>query len=127
MLDICPTSSKPWGRERGRIPARFTTFIGKNAVDDLSLTELRATLIEISASAAVMQAEIRALVSTHPNLGALRSVFLQEIEKHTARSLALAVPDELPERIQTLAGKALKEMAGGDCQQPAAANSAAVG
>lgn len=96
-------------------------------MDDLSLTELRATLIEISASAAVMQAEIRALVSTHPNLGALRSVFLQEIEKHTARSLALAVPDELPERIQTLAGKALKEMTGGDCQQAAASNSAAVG
>ena len=94
-------------------------------MDDVSLTELRASLIEISASAAVMQSEIRALVSTHPNLGALRTVFLQEIEKHTARSLALAVPDELSERIQALARRALKEMTGDDRQQPA--NSAAIG
>lgn len=96
-------------------------------MDDVSMAELRATLIEISASAAVMQSEIKALLSTHPNPGALRSVFLQEIEKHTARSLGLAVPDELSERIQALAGKALKDMTGGDLQQAAVAKPAAIG
>lgn len=74
-----------------------------------SLADLHATLVEISASAAVMQSEIKALLSTHPNPDALRTVFLQEIEKHTARSLALAVPDELCDRIQALAQRALKD------------------
>ena len=96
-------------------------------MDDVSLTELRATLIEISASAAVMQSEIRALVSTHPNPGMLRLIFLQEIEKHTARSLALAVPDELSERIQALASRALSDMTGDGQQQPTAAKRAAMG
>lgn len=96
-------------------------------MDDFSLTELRAALIELSAAAAVMQSEIKALVSTHPNPGALRSVFLQEVEKHTARSLGLAVPDELAERIQALAMRALKEMAGDDRQRPVVAKSATIG
>lgn len=81
-------------------------------MQDSSLAELHATLVEISASAAVMQAEIKALISTHPNPGALRAVFLHEVEKHTARSLALPVPDELADRIQALAAKALKDMPG---------------
>lgn len=83
-------------------------------MQDVSLAELHATLIEISASAAVMQSEIKALISTHPNPDALRAVFLHEVEKHTARSLALPVPDELSERIQALAARALRDMPGGD-------------
>jgi len=79
-------------------------------MQDEPLAELHATLVEISASAAVMQAQIKALVSTHPDPGALRAVFLEEIEKHMARSLALPVPDMLPERIETLARRALKDM-----------------
>lgn len=79
-------------------------------MDDISLSEMRATLIELSAAAAVMQSEIRALTATHPDPAALRAVFAQEIEKHTARSLAMAVPDQLCERIQALAGRALKDM-----------------
>lgn len=75
-----------------------------------SLAELHATLVEISAAAAVMQSEIKALIATHPNPGALRSVFLHEVEKHTARSLALPVPDELSDRILALAEKALRDM-----------------
>lgn len=95
-------------------------------MDDLSLTELRATLIELSAATAVMQAEIRAVMSTHPNPGALRSAFLQEVEKHTARSLAMAVPDELSERIEALAQRALNDMSF-DRQPSPATNSAAIG
>lgn len=106
--------------------SRLDSPLSSPPMNDASLTELRATLIEISASAAVMQSEIIALVSTHPNPGALRSVFLQEIERHTARSLGMAVPDELSERIQVLAGRALKEMTGGDGQQPATAISVAI-
>lgn len=75
-----------------------------------ALADLQLTLVEISASAAVMQSEIRALMNTHPNPAGLRAAFLEEIERHTARSLALAVPDELCERIQALAQRALKEM-----------------
>jgi hypothetical protein len=75
-----------------------------------ALADLNATLVEISASAAVMQSEIKALMATHPNPGALRTAFLEEIEKHTARSLALPVPDELCDRIQTLAQRALNDM-----------------
>lgn len=96
-------------------------------MDEVSLTELRATLLEISAVAAVMQSEIRALLSTHPNPGALRAVFLQEIERHIARSLALAVPDELAERIQALADKALKDMPGGAPPPAAGIKPAAMG
>jgi hypothetical protein len=73
------------------------------------IAEMHATLVEISASAAVMQSEIKALLLTHPNPEALRNVFLREIEKHTARSLALPVPDELCERIEVLAQQALKD------------------
>lgn len=83
-------------------------------MQDVSLAELHATLIEISASAAVMQSEIKALISTHPNPGALRAIFLHEVEKHTARSLALPVPDELSERIQALAARALRDIPGDD-------------
>lgn len=83
-------------------------------MQDFSPAELHATLVEISASAAVMQSQIKALISTHPDPAALRSVFLHEIEKHTARSLALPVPDELAERIQALAQKALRDLPGGD-------------
>lgn len=79
-------------------------------MQDESLAELHATLVEISASAAVMQAEIKALISTHPDPGALRTVFLEEVEKHMARSLALPVPDSLSERIESLAQRALKDM-----------------
>jgi hypothetical protein len=75
-----------------------------------ALADLQTTLVEISASAAVMQSEIKAIMATHPNPGALRTAFLAEIEKHTARSLALAVPDELSERIQALAQRALRDM-----------------
>lgn len=78
----------------------------------VSLAELQATLVEISASAAVMQSEIKALIATHPNPGALRGVFLHEVEKHTARALGLAVPDELSDRILALAEKALRDMPG---------------
>lgn len=74
------------------------------------LADLHATLVEISASAAVMQSEIKALMATHPNPGALRTAFLDEVEKHTARALALPVPDELCDRIQMLAQRALKDM-----------------
>lgn len=74
------------------------------------LAELQATLVEISASAAVMQAEIAALIATHPDPVQLRGAFLQEIEKQTARALGLAVPDALCERIEVLAGRAAKEM-----------------
>lgn len=79
-------------------------------MDVEAIADLHATLVEISASAAVMQSEIKALMATHPNPGALRTVFLQEIEKHTARSLALPVPDELCDRIQALAQRALKDI-----------------
>ncbi|HZX32805.1 MAG TPA: hypothetical protein VFF03_15755 [Rhodocyclaceae bacterium] len=75
-----------------------------------ALADLHATLVEISASAAVMQSEIKALMATHPNPEALRTAFLEEIEKHTARALALPVPDELCDRIQALAQRALKDM-----------------
>lgn len=74
------------------------------------LADLHATLVEISASAAVMQSEIKALMATHPNPGTLRTAFLEEVEKHTARSLALPVPDELCDRIQVLAQRALRDM-----------------
>lgn len=78
-------------------------------MDREAIADLHATLVEISASAAVMQSEIKALLSTHPNPEALRTVFLREVEKHTARSLALPVPDELCERIEALAQRALKD------------------
>lgn len=77
---------------------------------DVSAAELRDTLVEISAAVAIMQSEVKALISTHPNPAALREVFLHEVEKHTARSLALPVPDALCERIQALAERALKDM-----------------
>lgn len=75
-----------------------------------------------------MQSEIKALMATHPNPEALRTVFLQEIEKHTARSLALPVPDELCDRIQALAQRALKDIpsgkkAGGEVPEGALAGS----
>lgn len=79
-------------------------------MQQVSLAELHATLIEISAAAAVMQSEIKAILSTHPNPAALRRVFLQEVEKHTARSLALPVPDALAERIEALALQALEDI-----------------
>lgn len=84
---------------------------------DTSVAELRDTLVEISAAVAVMQSEIKAVISTHPNPAALRRVFLHEVEKHTARSLALPVPDSLSERIQALAERALKDMATGEPQK----------
>jgi hypothetical protein len=96
------------GRERIG-PSNITPLIEKSTMDVESIAELHATLVEISASAAVMQSEIKALLSTHPNPEALRTVFLQEIEKHTARSLALPVPDELCDRIEALAQRALKD------------------
>lgn len=77
---------------------------------DISAAELHATLVEISAAAAVLQAQVKALVATHPDPAGLRQVFLHEVEKHMARSLALPVPDALSDRIQTLAGRALKDM-----------------
>lgn len=79
-------------------------------MNNVSAAELRDTLVEISAAVAVLQSEIKAVISTHPNPSALRKVFLHEVEKHTARSLALAVPDALSERIQALAQLALKDM-----------------
>jgi hypothetical protein len=82
----------------------------KGTMNIEALTDLHATLVEISASAAVMQSEIKALMATHPNPGALRTAFLDEVEKHMARSLALPVPDELCDRIQALAQRALKDM-----------------
>lgn len=82
----------------------------KDTMNAEVLADLHATLVEISASAAVMQSEIKALMATHPNPGALRTAFLDEVEKHTARSLALPVPDELCDRIQALAQLALKHM-----------------
>lgn len=84
----------------------------------VSLAELHATLVEISAAAAVMQSEIKALIATHPDPGALRAVFLHEVERHTARALAMPVPDELSDRILALAEKALKDMPGGDVAPP---------
>lgn len=96
-------------------------------MQDESLAELHATLIEISASAAIMQAEIKALIATHPNPAALRAVFLNEVERHTARSLALPVPDELCERIQVLAERALKNMPAGDRASGKATHSITVG
>ncbi len=75
-----------------------------------AIADLHATLVEISASAAVMQSEIKALMATHPNPGLLRGAFLHEIETHTARALGLAVPDELCDRIQALAQRALRDM-----------------
>ena len=92
----------------------------------VSLAELHATLVEISASAAIMQAEIKALIATHPDPGALRKIFQLEVEKHTARSLALPVPDELAERIQALAAKVLQGMPGGE-PNPAARKAARAG
>lgn len=82
----------------------------KDTMNAEVLADLHATLVEISASAAVMQSEIKALMASHPNPGALRTAFLEEVEKHTARSLALPVPDELCDRIQALAAQALKDM-----------------
>lgn len=76
----------------------------------ISAAELHITLVEISAAAAVLQAQVKALIATHPDAAGLRDVFLQEVEKHMARSLALPVPDELSDRIQALAGRALKDM-----------------
>lgn len=93
---------------------------------DVSLAELHATLIDIAASAAVMQSEIKALISTHPNPEALRSVFLQEIEKHTVRALALPVPEALLEGIEALAKRALKDMPGGADQPVGVATRPAV-
>jgi len=58
-----------------------------------------------------MQSEIRALISTHPDPGRLRAAFLHEVEKHTARALALPVPDALCDRIEALANCAMKDMA----------------
>lgn len=79
-------------------------------MNELSMAELQATLVEFSAAAAVLQSQVKALVATHPDPAALRGVFLHEVEKHTARSLALPVPDQLVDRIQTLAGRVLKDM-----------------
>ncbi len=81
-------------------------------MQSVSSVELRATLVELSAAVAVMQSELKALMSTHPDPAAVRAVFLREIEKNTARSLALPVPDELSERIQALARRVLSEMPG---------------
>lgn len=74
-----------------------------------------------------MQSEIKALLATHPNPGALRAAFLQEVEKHTARALALPVPDELCERIEALARRALHDMpAAQDAGDQAAGSSPAM-
>lgn len=79
-------------------------------MDFEGFADLQSTLVEISATAAVMQAGIRALMATHPDPCALRNTFLQEVEKHTARVLALAVPDMLCDRIEALALRALNDM-----------------
>lgn len=72
--------------------------------------ELQATLIEMVAMQTIVAAQIKALIATHPNRSALRDFFAHEVERHTARSLGMAVPDEMAERIQDLALKALRDI-----------------
>ncbi len=72
--------------------------------------ELQSTLIDLVALHTIAAAQIKALIATHPNRPALRDFFVGEVERHTARSLGMAVPDELAERIQALALKALQDI-----------------
>jgi hypothetical protein len=90
------------------LESRFHSFIiGKGMAME---QEQQTTIVEMIAMQTIVAAQIKALIATHPDRNALRGFFASEVERHTARSLGMAVPDALAERIQALALKAFQDI-----------------
>lgn len=79
-------------------------------MNDEEKSGLLATLTENTALLTVMQAQVHALIATHPAQGELMLAYRRRMERHLSNGLASPLPDAFLTLLEHQHQKALKEM-----------------